>query len=59
MFTVYEGILTRMVELGDEPATDEAAELPEQTTVAYGKSGTRYVYIRSTNTIHTFRPDPA
>ena len=59
MFTVFEGIASKMAELGDEPATDEVAEIPDQTTVAYGRSGPRYVYVRATNTVYPFRPRPA
>jgi hypothetical protein len=59
MYTTYEGIAAKMKELGDTPATDEVTEIPGQTTMAYGKSGTRYVYLRETNQVHCFRPTPA
>ena len=37
----------------------EAPLIPGQVSFALGTSGTIYVYVVSTNTIHTFRPDPA
>ena len=58
MHTVYEGIAAKMAELGDQPATDEVPEIPGQTTMAYGVSGTRYVYVAATNTVYPFRPSP-
>lgn len=57
--TVYEGIAAKMAELGDTPATDEVPEIEGQTTVAYGRSGTRYVYVRETNTVYPFGRAPA
>lgn len=59
MFTVYEGIQTKMAELNDEPASDEVPEIPGQISTAYGTSGTKYIYVVATNQVHTFRPDPA
>jgi hypothetical protein len=57
--TIYEGIASKMADLGDTPATDEVPEIEGQTTVAYGRSGTRYVYVRETNTVYPFDRAPA
>jgi hypothetical protein len=57
-FTVLEGIHNAMAEDGDEPATDEVDDVAGQARFAYGKSGTRYVWIAATGRIHKVRPRP-
>lgn len=60
-FSVGSGLLALMTEREDSPATDEMyyknATGKDQYSEALGQSGTRYVYIFSTNKSYSFLPD--
>lgn len=55
-FSVGPGILAKMAETGDSPATDEEYH-GSVYSEAFGQSGARYTYVASLN--RTFRFDPA
>lgn len=62
MFTVGPGVLAEMAKTGDKPATDElyhpigAPAGKHQYSETFGESGTRYVYVFSTNKTYRFSP---
>lgn len=59
-YAVGPGILAKMAEAGDSPASDELyypAGAGHQYSEAFGRSGSRYVYVVSAN--QTYRFDPA
>ena len=55
-YVVGPGILAKMAEAGDRPATDEQYT-SDQISEAWGTSGAHYVYLKATN--RTYRYDPA
>ena len=59
-YLVGAGVLDKMAERGDEPATDEiyhaGARQNAQYSETFGKSGTRYVWVRETNSTLLFSP---
>ena len=54
-FTVGPGIITKMTEMHDTPATDE--EFHDGWSVAFGASGRQYVYVKETNRVFPFDPE--
>jgi Chitinase class I len=55
-FAVLAGIRDAMDQDRDQPASDEMDDIHGQVRFAYGKSGTRYVWIAATNRVHKFDP---
>ena len=54
-YAVGPGILAKMAEQNDEPASDEWYPRPEWA-LAFGKSGNQYVYLKETNVTSVFCP---
>jgi len=48
------GIEKKMQALHDQAASSE--QFQPDYSQAYGKSGNRYVWLKSTNTVHVYRP---
>ncbi len=56
-YSVGPGILARMTDRSDTPATDEIySGTGGQFSEAIGTSGTRYVWVKSTNTVYVYPP---
>lgn len=55
-YSVGPGILAKMAQLADEPATNEQYVTPDWSE-AYGKSGVRYTYIASLNEVRVIFPE--
>lgn len=57
---VGPGVLARMAQTNDTPATDELyvknAAGADQYSETYGRSGTRYVYLFDTNIVYSYPP---
>jgi predicted chitinase len=55
LYAVTPGILQKMAELGDTPATNEYYPVADWSET-FGASGRRYVYVASTNAIYVYAP---
>lgn len=58
MYYVGSGTLSKMRELDDEPATSEqypfAGEHKDEVSLAWGKSGRMYVYLKSVDRVEVY-----